>query len=347
MKKITIFYSPDIITLFFSMRPFVLLKDKDIVFKYIRKLKYLLNRDENEYLIIFVRAFREHKLDKIAQIELLKKLRNRYKRILLFEDKDGPRINYWYLLDDVDLYATPHMYKDIESRKRNQNLFIEYVTKKENTGSEVTYELISNNLDKIFLSWSLGVGCYPQKRVRIKVYARIIRLLGIKKYFYSICNNDIKYMKKINLIHSVFSQISMPNNYQRDLIIKIFFNDPRFLTKQSNPRRYFKDMLSCKYVLSPFGNGELCFRDFEAVVSKSLLLKPDMSHIETFPDIYKPYVTYVPLKWDLSDLDSQLNYYDKNTVKYNSIVNKAAKNLDSENQLLEQRVRLLISKLFN
>jgi len=61
--------------------------------------------------------------------------------------------------------------------------------------------------------------------------------------------------------------------------------------------------------LSPFGWGEVCFRDFEAVFAGTLLLKPDMSHIDTWPDIYLPGETYVPLSWDGDDLLERVEYY--------------------------------------
>jgi hypothetical protein len=32
------------------------------------------------------------------------------------------------------------------------------------------------------------------------------------------------------------------------------------------------------------------------------LLKPNMQHIETKPDIFVPWETYVPVRWDLADL---------------------------------------------
>jgi hypothetical protein len=62
-------------------------------------------------------------------------------------------------------------------------------------------------------------------------------------------------------------------------------------------------------VLSPFGWGEVCFRDFEAIISGSLLLKPDMSHLKTWPDVYIPYETYIPLKWDGSDIKEKAETY--------------------------------------
>jgi hypothetical protein len=66
---------------------------------------------------------------------------------------------------------------------------------------------------------------------------------------------------------------------------------------------YYAEMRSSKICVSPFGYGELCWRDFEAILCGCLLVKPDMSHIETLPDIFVPGVTYVPVKWDYSDLE--------------------------------------------
>lgn len=65
---------------------------------------------------------------------------------------------------------------------------------------------------------------------------------------------------------------------------------------------YVQELCSAKACISPFGYGEVCFRDFEAVLAGAVLIKPDMSHLETRPDIYRPWETYAPVKWDWSDL---------------------------------------------
>jgi len=68
-------------------------------------------------------------------------------------------------------------------------------------------------------------------------------------------------------------------------------------------RHYMAEMRQSKICLSPHGYGELCWRDVEAVLSGSVLIKPNMDHLETLPDIYQPGVTYLPVKWDFSDLE--------------------------------------------
>jgi spore maturation protein CgeB len=68
------------------------------------------------------------------------------------------------------------------------------------------------------------------------------------------------------------------------------------------PDVYYQEMRSSRICVSPFGYGELCWRDFEAVLCGCLLVKPDVSHLRTEPDIFIPGETYVPIRWDFSDL---------------------------------------------
>ncbi|WP_128515583.1 glycosyltransferase [Tabrizicola thermarum] len=71
--------------------------------------------------------------------------------------------------------------------------------------------------------------------------------------------------------------------------------------------RFLAELRHSKVCFSPFGYGEVCWRDYEAVLSGAVLVKPDMSHIVTDPDIFIPWETYVPVAWDLSDLPDALH----------------------------------------
>lgn len=73
-------------------------------------------------------------------------------------------------------------------------------------------------------------------------------------------------------------------------------------TDRVSQAEYYREMLRSRMSLSPFGFGEICWRDFEAILCGSLLVKPDMSHVETAPDLFVPGETYVPVAWDYSDL---------------------------------------------
>ena len=72
---------------------------------------------------------------------------------------------------------------------------------------------------------------------------------------------------------------------------------------------YINELSRSMVCFSPFGYGEVCIRDYEAIACGTMLIKPDMSHIETSPNVYLPHETYVPIKWDFSDLGEKLDYY--------------------------------------
>ena len=78
-----------------------------------------------------------------------------------------------------------------------------------------------------------------------------------------------------------------------------------------------------KCALSPFGMGEICFRDFEIIQAGSVLIKPDMSNIITHPNIYIPYETYIPCNLDYSDLIEKIEWVMDNPLKCSEIVKNA------------------------
>ncbi len=88
-------------------------------------------------------------------------------------------------------------------------------------------------------------------------------------------------------------------------------------------RAYLLEMRRCRLVFSPFGWGELCLRDYEAVASGCVLVKPDMSHLRTSPDIFVAGETYVPLRWDLSDLGQACERYANDPVAAGAIARAA------------------------
>ncbi|WP_422032671.1 glycosyltransferase family protein [Roseovarius sp.] len=72
--------------------------------------------------------------------------------------------------------------------------------------------------------------------------------------------------------------------------------------------RFISELQQSKICFSPFGYGEVCWRDFEAVLTGAVLLKQDMQHVETKPNIFVPNETYVPLRWDLSDFEEKARW---------------------------------------
>ena len=100
-----------------------------------------------------------------------------------------------------------------------------------------------------------------------------------------------------------------------------------------------------KIILSPFGWGELCLRDFEAVFNGALLLKPDMSHLETWPDIFVPGETYIPFGWDAEDLVDQAERYLTDETARLAIARAAAERYRSQLAELPRRFEGILAEI--
>lgn len=66
-------------------------------------------------------------------------------------------------------------------------------------------------------------------------------------------------------------------------------------------RRYIRELEQSRLCVSPFGFGEITLKDFEALLAGALLCKPDMTHMETWPDLFRAGETMVAHDWDLND----------------------------------------------
>ena len=109
--------------------------------------------------------------------------------------------------------------------------------------------------------------------------------------------------------------------------------------KDKRPFPEFADVMrKSKCTLSPFGMGELCFRDFEIIQFGSVMIKPDMSKVITHPNIYIPYETYIPCALDWSDLIEKIEWVKNNPKQCKEITENARKILKeaytTENLLL-------------
>ncbi|WP_165073233.1 hypothetical protein [Paludisphaera rhizosphaerae] len=155
--------------------------------------------------------------------------------------------------------------------------------------------------DKLTTSWNLGVT--PRYRSRLRVARRLRGLWRFRPF----------------AIHQRFSPMPVPGKKRewyeqyRDKaaeILRPLASRYRMTgTGRVDHRVYLAELCASKVVVSPFGWGEVCFRDYETVVTGGLLVKPNMDHVVTRPNIYKAFETYVPVKWDLSDLVETCEYY--------------------------------------
>ncbi|MEQ8704199.1 MAG: hypothetical protein RIC19_09790 [Phaeodactylibacter sp.] len=93
-------------------------------------------------------------------------------------------------------------------------------------------------------------------------------------------------------------------------------------------KHYLRELRNSKAIISPFGYGEICYRDFETLINGSLLIKPSMDHLLTYPDIYEPGKTYIATKWDFSDIENIIDDVRNHYNDYLPIIKTAQSQFD-------------------
>lgn len=78
---------------------------------------------------------------------------------------------------------------------------------------------------------------------------------------------------------------------------------------QVSRKQYLNEIRRSRIVFSPFGWGEITWRDYEAACHGCLLIKPLIDHVDTHPNIFFPDETYVPVRWDFQDLEEKCRFY--------------------------------------
>ena len=107
------------------------------------------------------------------------------------------------------------------------------------------------------------------------------------------------------------------------------------LTERMPYQEYVQNLWRSKITLSPFGMGELCFRDFEAMQFGTIILKPDQSRVDSFPNMMIEDETYIPCKYDWSDLEEKVDYILGNFNELNEKINNNIRKLFKEQYTYE------------
>jgi len=88
-------------------------------------------------------------------------------------------------------------------------------------------------------------------------------------------------------------------------------------------QEYYERMFNSKIIVAPYGYGEMAPRDLEAAMFGCVLIKPDMSYIDTIPNVFESDKTYVSCKHDFSDLEEKIEMILLNYEDYYEMINAA------------------------
>ena len=251
--------------------------------------------------------------DESGALKLVAHLSDRVRRTIWFNTSDSTGSIQREVLDIVMLYFKGQLLRDrnlyqepLYGGRAYTNYFNKLLSIEDKvpTCSEV---LNPSQIEKLRVSWNLGLApAFSYARN----LARAVFLQG----------NVLEHLHLIDPIPQTLPRTEreadkplhicgrMSLNHPRETIRYQRHQAHRFLQKLSvdtsaiSKRKYFNELRRSDLTISPFGWGEVCIRDFEAFLAGSVVVKPDIEHIDTFPDIYNSWETYVPVMWDLSDL---------------------------------------------
>jgi hypothetical protein len=249
--------------------------------------KWDVGCEETKYLIDLVRAC------------------GNLKKIIFIDAYDATCTPYLPLLADVDLYIKHHLLRDTRLYLQEfigGYIFTDFLVKRLgwhisdwHQGSRAD----ERHLVKMRAGWSYGASRMIRKVANFSSRLPMpwaFRRTDLNRRFSPIDRPALDWYEQhrnmaLNSVEGLSTRIKI-SGYER-----------------VDHTHYLIELMTSKMVLSPFGWGEVCIRDYEAVACGAMLIKPDMSHVHTNPDIFKANETYVPVKWDFSDLSDKVDYY--------------------------------------
>jgi Glycosyl transferases group 1 len=240
-------------------------------------------------------------------IDILKSRSSPQAKIVYFDGDDDLGILWPQILKRVDLYVKNQLLVDRAAYLRptiGKSNLTEYVAVHHGVSFDSdpfprsTPVADVADLNKIFLGWNLGTS-----RIIYKVLKKTKAEPARRK--------DIAVACRVTFPHGGFIE---PLRVAAIRHLEALAGEYRVVatTDRIRPAEFRDELRRSRICVSPFGHGEVCFRDFEAVLNGCLLIKPDMGHLETRPNIYVPGQTYVPVRWDFCDLAEKCRYYLEN-----------------------------------
>lgn len=262
-------------------------------------------------------------LDSEERIEIIKNVKKHCNKLVWLDTADSTGTCLFDVLPYVDLYFKKQLLKDTLDYTRDvygSRTFCEYyhdlLKIEDETITSRHYPCADKKeLHKLRVAWNVGIG---------DLYAKPHQLL---LHPYSVTkpefiDTDSEKTLDVQYRGSGYSPLAgYPRLKSREMLLEMTDITYPDVTKKIPKDEYIREGHTAKSILSPFGWGEICGRDFEAVVYGGAMIKQSMEHCDTYPNIYQPWTTYIPLKWDFSDFKEILA--KSASVEYKQIAKNA------------------------
>ncbi len=347
--KIIVAHGHSSIEVFHSLSPLILLSGESNEFEFefvdyqLRSLKSLRGD-----VLILVRRF--HKLDirndhniVLMQNEL-KQFKKHFSKVIYFDDSAAISHILFFIVPYVDAYWVRGLFSNLNEYSKpyyGGRTYSQFYHDRYGICDQEKYlsPFIKGDFPRnIKIAWNIGIGMYPSPKNsfwnsnynKIKKISCIlssiqsIKLVAliIEKYKEEMMNclsKSIDLSKKKPFISSRFSSKGYYNSisFHRQLLLEKIKDNELFMTGRLCHKDYLNECSDFLGLLSPFGWGEICYRDYEAIMCGNILVKPDMSHLITWPNIYAD-GCYLKLNWDYDNLEeiSDIFLQKKKIIKY-------------------------------
>lgn len=358
-NKVYVIHSASKIESLFTLFPL-------IVSKYSHLINFIhLNSKEASNVegecVILARVFKGNKLlegESVKKREYIMDFKKRFNRVVMLDDDAGSDNLHFEYMDLVDLYYKSKLVKEkniYTMPMYGRQPFTDYYNKKFGVVDEKEkIRQVPDDpvvLNKLKVSWNLGYGVYPMPSKNLIRLAKFVTNFNFCKalkpwFVYNHkqvireLSKPVYYANKVNKVQARFSNGSLPNTvgFQRNIFIQKCLGNENILSGKVNSKLYNKELKKVVAVLSPFGWGEICFRDFETIINGSLLIKPNMDHIETWPDVYRSSETYIPIDWDGENLIETIHHISNNSRSYINIIEAARQEYKNSLLVIDNRV---------
>ncbi len=250
-------------------------------------------------------------------LSFIEKCRKYTNKIIWMDIADSTGVTHFELLPYVDLYLKKHLLKDktlYQKEFYGGRIFTDFYHKKfgiiDSQRFNQFYPLDLKYIYKVGLSWNMGIG---------DMYNAFSKKNAIRRLFpsyipasYEIPFTDPLKDRKYDIFLRTSSALARETvAFHRQELIKRLDeilqknNSISGSVKGKISLKMFREMMgNSKIAFGPFGWGELNVKEYEALIFGAILVRPEISHMETWPEIFIENETYWPFSWGFDDLES-------------------------------------------
>jgi hypothetical protein len=274
--------------------------------------------------------------ERSAALDFLQGFFGKFPRVIWFDDNDASGRLRNYVFPYVDIYAKPQLLKDVKYYQEDHktgDMHRDYVHEQYQVDDpRVSKGTITDaDIRKLKIGWNMALKNWNYFNAHFPIIMKLINQYS-KSYHIRYTMPDLVNRNKIIPYRVRYWENNPTVTWWRkkteEKLAEVIRQNPSYrITSPGivNPWQYNAEMRNALVTVSPFGIGEICYRDFESFFNGSLLFKPKMDHIRTWPDLYIEDETYISHEWDFSDFKDKLSSILSYPQRYEEVAREGQK----------------------